>query len=321
MRPTSLLLFCACTLATRPELLRFEIGPGATASGWRKYEAPAFTLVTDLSDGDARDAAQKIASELVAIEAAFGHLPPPYPSRLEVIVYANGLDYEARFDRHSRMNVRLDAEHGRQRVYLWGRPANWAPQHMVGQYAGGAAILRQALARAVLDRQVPQARTPPWLAHGLALYFETLAWSDDGKSVEVGALNAPRLEQYHSHRAIGFDDVIAAPRPHPGQEQAFLSGFQGYSWALMHMLILERPQALEAYLAELKVGAAPDPHQLFGGATGDEIDRRVHQHVLALSFSLRQVPVTVPAGVAKVSAVTAEELASWSPREVPKAWQ
>src|SRR2546429_7331525 len=96
----ALMLLGGCTFATRPMLLKFQREPGGSKTGWTKVVTSSFTLVTDFSPGTAQEAAQDIAGELAGIESAFGNTAPRFETRLAVVVYSNGIDFEDRFGRN-----------------------------------------------------------------------------------------------------------------------------------------------------------------------------------------------------------------------------
>ncbi|MBK7857057.1 MAG: hypothetical protein IPJ65_00275 [Archangiaceae bacterium] len=303
----------ACSFATRPTLLRFEREGAAAPSGWTRVETSSFTLVTDFSPGTAQEAAQDIAAELAAVEAAFGNTAPRFENKVEVVLYQNGIDFEDRFGREMVAASRLLPETNEHAIYLWGRPTRWVHHNMVGQAVSTGSQLRQMLAHIVLARQISSTVLPKWLMYGLGGYVETLAWSDDGKNIELGALNVSSLEKYRRDRSLGFSDVTAPQVEHPLQQEAYLRAFEGYCWALVYTAVNTHPAGLGRYLAALTNTEPADPSLMFDGATPEAIDKEVEQFMLRGSFALRTVAVDTHELTAKVGPLPPNELARLNP--------
>ena len=302
-----------CTFATRPMLLNFTRSGPPTKTGWTKVVTNSFTLATDFSPGTAQEAAQDIAGELAGIEAAFGNTQPRFETELDVVVYSNGIDFEDRFGRNIMGVTRPEPRRNRHFVYLWGRPTRWVHHNMVGQSESSGSILRQALAHVVLARQISITVLPKWLMYGMGGYVENFAWSEDGKSIELGAVNTDKLLYYRNDRSIGFTDVTEPQHDHPGQEEAYRYAFEGYCWALVFTAVNTHPQGLGKYLAAVANGEPADPTMIFDGATPEVIDQEVEQFILRGRFSLRTVPVDSHPLAATVSAISDEELKHFSP--------
>lgn len=303
-----LLFLSSCTIATRPALLKFEKESARSKTGWTRVESPAFTLLTDFSPGTAQEAAQDIAGELAAVESAFGNSAPRFETKLVVVVYSNGIDFEERFGRWRRSFTRLDPGASRHFLYLWGRPTRWVHHNMVGASESSGSTLRQVLAHAVLARMISITVLPQWLMYGLGGYVETLAWSEDGRSIELGAINTTLLAQYQRDNSLGFSDVIGPQQEHPLQEEAYLRAYEGYCWAVVHTAINLHPGGLAKYLAALADGGPADPTIMFDGASPEAIDTEVQRFMRSGRFTLRTVPVEAHVVTAKVGPVPENEL-------------
>jgi hypothetical protein len=308
-----LALSSGCTFATRPMLLKFERDGTPNQTGWTHVVTSSFTLATDFSAGVSQEAAQDIAGELAAVEAAFGNTAPRFETRLNVVLYQNGIDFEVRFGRELQAATRLDPTSNEHTVFLWGLPTRWVHHNMVGQAESSGSVLRQTLTHVVLARQISMTVLPQWLMHGLGGYVETFAWSDDGKSIELGAVNSTLLGWYRRDRSLGFNDATGPQHGHPGQEEAYLHAFDGYSWALVYTAINQRPQQLGNYIAALANGNPADPTMIFDGASPDAIDQEIEQFILRGHFALRTVAVETHELTAKVGPVSEQELTHLSP--------
>lgn len=108
---------------------------------------------------------------------------------------------------------------------------------------------------------------PIWLAEGLATYCEA---TEDGDWTTLGSPNPGRIDTLRKaakvNRLIPLAELI---RGDGWLNMAPLPGYAG-SWALFHMLLHERPQALRKYLASIHDRRAPD-HRMpdFVEAFGD----------------------------------------------------
>lgn len=300
-------LFCSCTFATRPTLLTFTAETPHAASSWQRIETEAFTLVTDLPTGDAREAAQEIAAELSAVETAFGNAPPRYVHPLEVVVYADGKPFEALYGTGVAAVSRVDAADSRHTLVLWGRPTNFARHNMVGGIIAPGSPLRQALAHAVITRQL--ASPPRWFLQGMASYLGTYAWSEEGALLELGARDQSLQTAYLKDRSVSFVDVTGPQHAHPGLEQSWARAYAGYCWALLYTAVSQHPEAVGRFMAALARGEDPEPASVFGdGFTPDDIDKAVHLAVRNGATALRQVPLHPKPMSATAFPVDASEL-------------
>ena len=309
----TLVTLTGCTFATRPVLLKFRREGTASPTGWVKVVTSHFTLATDFSASTAQEAAQDIAAELAAMESAFGNTAPRFETKLNIVVYENGIDFENRFGRELAAATRVYPRENEHLVYLWGRPTRWVHHNMVGQAVSTGSQLRWTLANVVLARQISITVLPAWLVHGMGGYLETLAWSEDGRTIELGAVNSTLLDQYRRDRSLGFNDATGPQHDHPGQEEAYLRAFEGYSWALVYTAINTHPKGVGQYLAALASGDSADPTIMFEGASPEGIDQEVEQFILRGHFSLRQVHVETNPLEAVVAPVSEAELAHLSP--------
>jgi hypothetical protein len=243
----------------------------------------------------------------------FGNTAPRFDNKLVIVVYQNGIDFERRFGRQYPSHTVLDPKTQEHRVYLWGRATRWVNHNMVGQAESRGSVLRQALTHTVLARQISVTVLPVWLMHGLGGYVEPLAWAEDGSTVELGAQNATLKAQYTRDHLLGFTDVTGPQHFHPFQQEAYLKAFDGYCWALIFTAINLHPKELGEYLAALGAGLPADPTMIFGGLSPEAIDQEVQQFIQRGRYSLRTVKVEPHLLLAKVSPVTEEELAYYSP--------
>ena len=124
-----------------------------------------------------------------------------------------------------------------------------------GADAYGLRVVKHELAHALADHYL--ARQPRWLAEGLACYLETLRLDHGLKRAVVGELDKDRLRSLQVASATWRGGVLSM-----GSEFAELPAQQAYqfesaSWVLVHYLINERRDALDAYAARLAHGEDP----------------------------------------------------------------
>jgi hypothetical protein len=278
----------------------------ATPGSWWRIDTPAFDLLTDLPAADAREAAQEIAAELIALGAAFGNPPPRGHQALHVVVLADGADFERYF---GRLILGFTRSAGPDvTVYLWGKPIQWAPRNLATAQNGGQSVLRHELAHVQLNRTF--GRQPRWFAEGLAQYLETLRWAESGDAIEVGPINPTALQLYFRYRNVGFSDVLKwDSEPVFSEEEALTGSLYGYSWALVFELVNERPQAFGRYLSALAAGTPPSAETLFDNEEPAHIDAKVQRFMNTGRFAKTSVPVALPPAEAKLTQATPEERA------------
>jgi hypothetical protein len=306
MRWLTVLLLAGCSLAKPIAPLRIAAGADAPPGSWWKVQTPAFDLLTDLPAPDAREAAQEIAAELLALGAAFGNPPPRSPQSLHVVVLANSADFERYFGRLIWGFTRSSGPD--VTVYLWGKPVQWAPRTLATAQNGGQSVLRHELAHVQLNRTF--GRQPRWFAEGLAQYLETLRWADSGDAIEVGPVNSTALQLYFRYRNVGFNEVLAwDSEPVLSTEEAVTGSLYGYSWALVFELVNERPQQFGRYLSALAAGTPPPAAELFDNEDPHHIDARIQQFMNTGRFAKTSIPVLLNPAPAQQDLASPEERA------------
>jgi hypothetical protein len=308
-RPLTLLLLAAC--ATGSRFMPLTFAPGDPITGWLKVETPAFTLFTDLPEAQAREAAQEVASELVALRSAFGNPPEKWKAPLRIVVLQRNKDFERYFGRLVAGLTQSDASG--QTVYLWGPPSTWAPRNLLSASVGGQSVLRHELAHVQLNRIF--GKQPRWFAEGFAQYLETLRWTERGDGIELGSPNTSAMQGYARWRDTGFDEALAWSEVELHHEhEAVTGGLYCYAWALVFELVNERAPQLGAYMAALAQGNVPNAATMFPGEDSKAIDQRVHQFMNTGVFARTTLPVSQQQVAAVLTPATEDERANITAR-------
>ena len=138
-----------------------------------------------------------------------------------------------------------------------------------------------------------QGDTPFWIVEGLACYCEP---TQDARWLGIGVPNPDRLRSLAraDYRFIPLRTLITGDGWKAGSQQATL-WFYAQSWALFHLLMEEKPQALRNYLKLIYPRRTPDHRltdfrQAFGADLG-ALEKRLAEYVrqmVARHAALRQ---------------------------------
>jgi hypothetical protein len=143
--------------------------PEASSSGWWRLQTPHFTLYTDHRADVAREAADALEREWIALGAIMGNSPAPHGHPVKIYVLADGLEFERLFGRTmwGFMARGPDVDS----VFLYGPPDRWI-QRTVLTKDENASVLQHELAHLVLYQR----------GEVTALYFpakKASAWGTD----------------------------------------------------------------------------------------------------------------------------------------------
>jgi tetratricopeptide (TPR) repeat protein len=266
-------------------------GPARADSGWREIEAPHVTLRTDLGSGAARDAAlsvERFRAQIIAAAWPKATLPA---TRIDMTVFANGLDFEQNFGRNLAGVFFHEVP---PYAVMYGTADRW--EHRASLAAQETtSILRHELvhhlAATVYRRQ------PRWFAEGLAQFLETVRPSEDGKSVVVGAVNLEAMQKYNAFRSLHVADAIAWSGKLDGLPENTIHGLYGLSWLLVHWLFNAHPEQFNQLQGLLARGIDPDKAWkiILPGLNTRDLDGALHQYVKHGDYNEFLAPYTPPA--------------------------
>jgi hypothetical protein len=247
--------------------------------GWRELATRNFVLRTDLPADRARAALDDLERLRAALLTSFRARPDLPTGQIPVVVLDRGWGAVA-----GPLFDGLFAENVLFQPLLAMRAGS-----RVGRQTTVVHELVHHLSFHVAPRQ------PPWLAEGLAQYFETLEVSDDGRWVIVGrpAEQNVRYAQRVGLRAVA--EMRAGTDVHAGGD-----GFYPTAWLMVHHLMNHRPEALATYQRALQRTAREEEafREAFGPLTSEALDRELRRYLdggrySVFHFPFRQPPVRV----------------------------
>jgi Flp pilus assembly protein TadD len=271
-------------------LLGTPVSAAPAATGWTEIQTPNVTLMTDLHPEDARRAALAVERTRAALlAAAWPSAKLLQPEHIEVVVYANRLDFQGYFgDRVGAVFM-----HGAYPpvAFLYGPPEKWE-QRATLALTETTSVLKHELMHhlsAFIYR-----RQPTWFAEGMAQFFETMRVSDDGRTATLGDANLQALASYHHVRSTGVADALAWGGKLDEKDQATTWGLYGVSWLLVHWLYNTHAPDFDRYQTLLVKGIDPDKawKAAFPGLTPAALDTELHHYAQVGDF--RNVSVPVP---------------------------
>jgi len=268
------------------------VGAAARAdSGWREIQGPHVVLRTDLGSGDAREAAlavERFRAQIIA--AAWPRATLPAVDRVEVTVFANGLDFEHHFGRN------LDGVFFHQVppfAVMYGHPDKWEHRASLAT-PETTSVLRHELvhhlAASIYRRQ------PRWFSEGLAQFLETVRTGEDGKSVVIGAVNLEAMQKYRAFRSLRVADALAWSGRLDALPEAHIHGLYGLSWVMVHWLYNEHAEQFEQLQGLLARGIDPDKAWkiILPGLKTPDVDVAINQYIAHGNYQEYLAPFTVP---------------------------
>jgi tetratricopeptide (TPR) repeat protein len=227
---------------------------GEPESGWRELQTAHINLRTDLGSADARRAALRVERTRAALLAAgWPGAKLLQPERVEVVVFANGLEFEHHFGRQA-VGVFLHGEYP-PTAFLYGAPETWEHRETLALEETTSVLKHELvhhLAAYFFRRQ------PRWFAEGLAQFLETLRFSEDGKTATVGEINLQALKSYNRYRTLTVTDVLGWGGKTDAHDEATVAGLYGLSWLLVHWLYNTHLEDFARYETLLAKGIEPD---------------------------------------------------------------
>jgi tetratricopeptide (TPR) repeat protein len=259
---------CACA----------HVDPAANAGAWLTLRSDHFEVRSDLPEADARQVVQSLEEARAAMLAVMwpGQIEPQ--GRLQVIALSSRAVVEE---------------------YTGGASGFFAPDAFgrMTVVTGGAAaadlrVVNHELAHALTAHYL--ARMPRWLNEGLAGYLETLHLDHGLHRAVVGEMDKERLRYLQSTSTTFRGGLLKV-----GSDFGDLTvddgyKFESFSWVLVHYLINERRDGLNAWAGRLAHGE--DPQKAFDAQfpdlTEEAIQLAVHDYTHAEgTFHMFTVPL------------------------------
>jgi hypothetical protein len=299
MKPRARLLALPLLALLTPCAGRLPPCPADGGPTWRELTNTRFQLRTDLDEPDARallpDLERLETGLLTALHAPNGFVPP----RLPVVAVARGwTDFTDR-------NVEGFFTRALFRPLVVFR----ADGDLRFQDA-----IKHELAHAFTLAVVPH--QPPWLAEGLASYFETLEIDPDRGTVTIGRPPSERLSLLQRLGLSGIEEVMAASEV--GENR---SGFYATAWITVHYLMNRHAQAFLAYHQQLRAGAPPAAawSSAFGSLTPAALGAEVRNYLDGGQYELLVFKTPSPAAD-PITAVTMSDADVHVERALLFAW-
>ncbi len=209
---------------------------------WVAVTSPAFAVVTDLDEDDARALAAELAEIRDGVSSSLFQRRHDPPVRATVIAFRSTADYRG-----------------------------FAPPGAAAYYARGTADPKIVMPgsmgieqRRVLAHEMAHhvssyvlLRIPRWLSEGLATWAETVGTTASGMHMLAGAVPPGRRPLSRPQRIPATQLLAWDASVPPGQ----LAPYYDAAWLLFHYLWSEHPEALGAY--EARLAGAEDPGAAF----------------------------------------------------------
>lgn len=269
--------------------------------GWAQIVTDDFTLVTDLPQDQAHEAAQLVAQSLTGLRAFFARAPVVAKHRVQIFALADSMEFERRFGRRIGGFATTNTE--RATLVLSGPPDRWFVRDAVA-YEGKDSVLQHELAHAVLRQYFPEQQQ--WFAEGMAQFLETFRWVAP-QTARFGDPSLSAYRTYREFRSISMNDVLGWRAYH--QRETEVAGLYGLSWAFVHWAINRQPVLMGRYLALLaQQGPMVAWQQTFAPMQG-ELDKDIFGYMKVGQYQYREftVPLATPTP-ARFVALTAAEL-------------
>ena len=276
----------------RAVILGLLLGGAASAdSGWREIRGPHVVLRTDLGSSAAREVAltvERLRAQIIA--AAWPRAALPAVDRIDVTVFANGLDFEHHFGRNVDGVFFHDLP---PFAVMHGHPEKWEHRATLAT-PETTSILRHELvhhlAASIYRRQ------PRWFAEGLAQFLETVRTGPDGKTVLVGAANLSAIQKYRSFRSLKVADALAWSGKLDGMPEATIHGLYGLSWVMVHWLYNEHSDQFAQFQGLLARGIDPDKAWkiILPDLKAPDLDVALNQYLTHGNYQENLAPFTDP---------------------------
>ena len=248
--------------------------PAAGGPAWRELQSAHFRLRTDEDRDDAQAALSALEQFQAALLTVF-RAPPDLPTgALPVLVVRNGwTDFADR------------------QIEGWFTTALF--QRLIVMQAtqglGGQETIKHELVHYLTAKVIPG--QPPWLAEGLATYFQTLEVNAENSQVTVGRPPADLLRVVQGTSLMSVPEMMAAKQV-PSERSLFYAS----TWATVHFLMNHHLDEFRAYEAALRDKVAPAEAwtKAFGALTPAALEAEIRAYLDGGQYALLIFPF-VPA--------------------------
>ena len=212
------------------------------ATAWMELRSDHFEVRSDLPEADARQVVQSLEEARTAMLTVMWPGQAEPPGKLQVVALASVGEVQ---------ELASDGING-----FFG-PDTFGRMTVVtgGADAHGLRVVNHELAHALADHYL--ARQPRWLSEGLACYLETLHLDHGLHRAVVGELDKDRLRFLQSASSTYRGGVLKMAGEFAELPAEEIYKFETASWVLVHYLINERRDGLNAYAARLAHGEEP----------------------------------------------------------------
>ncbi len=283
--------------ALLPRLTAFSFFLAALAAfsaepqtGWTEVRTPHVTLKTDLQLDEAGRAAlaiERTRSGLLA--AVWPGMKLLQVEHIEMVVFRDHPEFQRYFgDRLAGLFV-----HGAYPPlgFLSGTADSWEHRETLA-LPETTSILKHELTHHLAAYFYR--RQPRWFSEGMAEFFETMRFSEDGKTATLGDANLQAWQSYNRARSVTVADAMAWSGKLDEKDQATTGGLYGVSWLMVDWLYNTRPQDFDRYQTLLVKGIDPDKawKAVFPDLKPADLDTQLQQYIQVGSF--RNISVAVP---------------------------
>jgi len=241
---------------------------------WRELSTANFRLRTDLGEDEARAKLNKLEMFRAALLTSFRVSPAARTGQVSVVVLDAGWGAAA--------GPLVDGVFSRD--LFTPQIAMRADSNLLGQL-----VVKHELVH-YLSRYV-RPSDPPWLAEGLAMYFQTLEISDDHRLVTVGRPEPKIVSLVQRIGILSIDEMFAGTDVHDSRGFFYRS-----AWLLVHYLMNHRGEAFRSYQRVL--AASMNEAQAWTASLGDltpaQLDAQLQEYVDGGEYYLYKFPFQPP---------------------------
>jgi len=255
--------------------------PAAGGPAWTELRSAHFRLRTDDKPADARAMLTDLEQLRAALLMAFGAPVDLDTGRLPVVVIDRGwTDFAPR------------------QVQGFSTGALFQPLIVM---ARGSALHQQELIKHELVHFLSDkvmTRQLPWMAEGLASYYQTIEYDTETGRITVGRPPPALLHQAQNRTSVASIEAMFTARAIDQEARHFYAD----AWITIHYLMNHRRAALASYEKALHTGASPQSAwaAAFGSQTPEELAVAVHRYLDGGQYELlvyRMPSLALPAPV------------------------
>ena len=266
-----------------------------TSEPWLEIATPNYVIDTDLARARALSVARALEDSRAALLASAWPGQQAPSGRTRVMLFARQRDL-SRYAGRNNQGV-VFTRPGFERLLAFTDDFDGDVPTTVGVHE-----LVHDLSRGFLPLQ------PLWLAEGLAVYLEDLEIDRAREQVVTGAVSGESVKwlRHFSPNTSQLLSTLDSDSVDPREAASFYLG----SWALVHYLLDERPQAFgrfQAALARLMPWRAAWD-QSFPGLTHEELDLELERYLEAGRFETARAPFSAPVFTPDVRALAPAEV-------------